>query len=84
MHWTALNELQAFGVKVVSNRVGRDGKFITAAGVSTGIDMVLKLAVLKSGDDRAQAIHLGLEYDPHLTFDAVTPEKVTTSAIELV
>ena len=53
-----------------SERVVEQGKVITAAGVSSGIDMALTLAARIAGDDVAQAIQLGIEYDPQPPFDA--------------
>lgn len=48
---------------------------ITAAGVSAGIDMVLNLAVKVAGVQFAQAIQLGIEYDPEPLFDISSFEK---------
>ena len=48
---------------------------ITAAGVSAGIDMALTLAARIAGDEVAQAIQLGIEYDPEPPFDAGSPSK---------
>ena len=52
------------------------GKILTAAGVSSGIDMALRLVQLMHGDEVAQAVQLGLEYDPDPPFDGGSPEKV--------
>jgi transcriptional regulator GlxA family with amidase domain len=52
-----------------------DGKVVTAAGVSAGIDMALRLASRIAGDEVAQTIQLGLEYDPQPPFDAGSPTK---------
>ena len=51
------------------------GKIITAAGVSSGIDMALVLAARIAGHEVAQAIQLGIEYDPQPPFDAGSVEK---------
>ena len=64
-HWLALDALPAYGVEPVSRRVVLDGKYITAAGVSAGIDMALELAGRIAGGPAAQAIQLMIEYDPH-------------------
>ncbi len=74
-HWLALDELHQFGVTPVSQRVVMDGKFITAAGVSAGIDMALGLAGRIGGKDLAQAIQLGIEYDPQPPYRAGSPGK---------
>jgi putative intracellular protease/amidase len=69
-HWGAVEILESLGAHPVSERVVRVGKIITAAGVSAGIDMALTLAALVAGDEVAQAIQLGIEYDPQPPFDA--------------
>jgi len=48
----------------------RSGKIVTAAGVSAGIDLALWLAGEMAGRERAEAIQLTIEYDPHPPFDA--------------
>jgi len=55
-HWLALDELGSLGATPVSERVVFDGKYVTAAGVSAGIDMGLTLAGRIAGDNVAQAI----------------------------
>ena len=57
-HWLAHEELKNFGATPTLQRVVRQGKVITAAGVSSGIDMALTLAALEYGDDIAQQIQL--------------------------
>jgi transcriptional regulator GlxA family with amidase domain len=59
------------------------GKVITAAGVSAGIDMALTLAERIAGPEVAQAVQLGIEYDPQPPFDAGSPEKAPDSVIEV-
>jgi putative intracellular protease/amidase len=83
-HWLALEELRALGVEVVPERVVFDGKLVTAAGVSAGIDMALQLAARIAGDEFAQAIQLGMEYDPQPPFDAGSPEKAPNEIVEAV
>jgi transcriptional regulator GlxA family with amidase domain len=72
-HWLALGELTELGAIPEQARVVTDGKYLTAAGVSAGIDMALTLAGLIAGDERAQAIQLGIEYDPQPPYDAGSP-----------
>ena len=60
------------------------GKVITAAGVSSGIDMALRLAARIAGDDMGQAIQLAIEYDPQPPFDAGSPKKAPAHVVELV
>jgi transcriptional regulator GlxA family with amidase domain len=64
--------------------VVRQGKVVTAAGVSSGIDMALTLASLIAGDDVAQAIQLGIEYDPQPPFDAGSEAKAPDHVREIV
>ncbi len=63
-HWYLRQELVQFGAIPVDRRVVFDGKVVTAAGVSAGIDMALALAARLSSDDTARSIQLGMEYDP--------------------
>jgi transcriptional regulator GlxA family with amidase domain len=57
---------------------------MTAAGVSSGIDMALTLAARIAGDEVAQAIQLGIEYDPQPPFDAGSPANAGSRLVELV
>ncbi len=61
-----------------------DGKLVTAAGVSAGIDMALALAGRIAGEQVAQAIQLGIEYDPQPPFDAGSPHKAPAAIVEAV
>jgi transcriptional regulator GlxA family with amidase domain len=83
-HWAWLEPLKDFGVEPVGGRYVEDGKFVTAAGVSAGIDMALYLVGREVGPDVAQAIQLGIEYDPDPPFDAGSPEKAPAPIVELV
>jgi putative intracellular protease/amidase len=83
-HWMALDQLPELGATPTSERVVIDGKVITAAGVSSGIDMGLTLASLIAGDEVAQAIQLGIEYDPQPPFDAGSPAKAPAAIVDLV
>ena len=58
------------------------GKVITAAGVSSGIDMGLTLAAKIAGDDFAKTIQLLIEYDPEPPFDSGSPEKAAPELVE--
>jgi len=69
-HWTGMDELARLGAVAVHERVVRSGKIITAAGVSSGIDMAISLAAELAGDEAAQAIQLSIEYDPQPPFDS--------------
>lgn len=83
-NWQALEELRAFGVEVVPERVVFDGKLATSAGVTAGIDMALTLVERIAGAELAQAIQLGIEYDPEPPFDAGSPEKAPAEIVEAV
>jgi putative intracellular protease/amidase len=83
-HWLARDELAALGAIPVPERVVQRGKIVTAAGVSSGIDMALHLAALEAGEMAAQAIQLGIEYDPQPPFDAGSPEKAPAEVVEFM
>jgi putative intracellular protease/amidase len=81
-HWLALEELRGLGVDAVPERVVFDGKIVTAAGVSAGIDMALALAAKIADERTAQAIQLGIEYDPQPPFDAGSPERAPVEIVQ--
>ena len=83
-HWMNFDELAAFGARPTERRVVQVGKIITAAGVSSGIDMALHLVGLTHGDDVAEAVQLGIEYDPQPPYDAGAPSKARPEIRELV
>jgi transcriptional regulator GlxA family with amidase domain len=83
-HWLAMDELGRLGAEPVSERVVFDGKTVTAAGVSAGIDMALTLVSRIAGDRVAQAIQLGIEYDPQPPFDAGSPQKAPAEIVALL
>jgi putative intracellular protease/amidase len=72
-HWLALDRLASFGAQPVKERVVIDGKYVTAAGVSAGIDMALDLSGRIAGAAAAQAIQLMIEYDPQPPYTAGSP-----------
>jgi putative intracellular protease/amidase len=83
-HWCSMDVLESLGARPTGRRVVQQGKIITAAGVSSGIDMALTLAGYVAGDQIAQAIQLGIEYDPQPPFDAGSPEKAPADVVALV
>jgi transcriptional regulator GlxA family with amidase domain len=83
-HWLARDLLAELGAKPVPDRVVEHGKIITAAGVSSGIDMALHLVKTINGEEIAQAVQLAIEYDPEPPFDAGSPEKAPPEIVELV
>jgi putative intracellular protease/amidase len=74
-HWLELETLAGYGAQPTGRRVVEQGKVITAAGVSSGIDMALLLAARIAGDDLAKSIQLMIEYDPQPPFDAGSTAK---------
>jgi putative intracellular protease/amidase len=82
-HWRALGQLAELGAIPVSRRVVEQGKVITAAGVSSGIDMALTLAARLAGEDVARAIQLAIEYDPEPPFDSGSTDKASDEIVEL-
>lgn len=83
-HWLALGELARLGAVAVSERVVADGRHVTSAGVSAGIDMALELAGRMHGALVAQAVQLSIEYDPAPPYDAGSPEKAPSDVVDLV
>jgi len=81
-HWTALEELRALGADPTEERVVVQGKVVTAAGVSSGIDMALWLAAQLTSEVQAKAIQLGIEYDPQPPFDSGSTGKAHPELVE--
>lgn len=81
-HWLALAELERFGVEPTGERVVFDGKYVTAAGVSSGIDMGLALIGRIAGEEQAQTVQLLAEYDPQPPYDAGSPHKAPAHLVE--
>lgn len=83
-HWMYLEPLRGYGADPVGGRFVEDGKVLTAAGVSAGIDMALHLVGREVGPQVAQGIQLAIEYDPQPPFDAGSPAKAPTEIVDLV
>jgi transcriptional regulator GlxA family with amidase domain len=83
-HWLARDTLASLDAVPVPDRVVRHGRIMTAGGVSSGIDMALRLVELTWGQELAQAIQLGIEYDPEPPFDVGSPEKAPAAVVETV
>ena len=83
-HWSSMERLKQLGAQPTSERVVWQGRIVTAAGVSSGIDMALALAAKLVGDDVARAIQLSIEYDPQPPFDAGSPAKAGERIVEIV
>jgi len=67
-HWKPINLLSEFGAIPTRERIIEEGKFITAAGVSAGIDMAIYLVNQLKGEKAAKAAQLSIEYDPKPMF----------------
>jgi transcriptional regulator GlxA family with amidase domain len=83
-HWASLERLRKYGAIPTGRRVVEQGKIITAAGVSSGIDMGLTLVARIAGDDYAQGVQLGIEYDPQPPFDAGSLDKAPAQVVEFM
>jgi transcriptional regulator GlxA family with amidase domain len=84
-HWSALDLLATTGATPVGDRrVVPQGKVVTAAGVSSGIDMALMLAARLAGDDVAQAIQLSIEYDPQPPYDSGHTSTAPPEIVEML
>ena len=80
-YWLAKQELAGFGAIVVDERYVFEGKLVTSAGVSAGIDMALALAAQLRSPQVAQAIQLGIEYDPQPPFDTGSPDRAPAELV---
>jgi len=76
-HWAFTELLPLLGATYAKGRVVKDGNVITAGGVTSGIDFGLSVVAEIAGEEVAQAIQLGLEYDPHPPFDAGHPDRAS-------
>lgn len=83
-YWQNLEDLRDFGAEPVTSRWVEDGKYLTAAGVSAGIDMALHLVAEEATPEVAQAVQLGIEYDPAPPFDTGSPAKAPAAIVEAV
>lgn len=83
-HWTGEDYLEDFGVQYSGKRYTVDGKYVTGAGVSAGIDMSFKLVEMLEGEAVAKVAQLGLEYDPQPPFDAGSPAKADPELVRIM
>ena len=81
-HWLAMDTLKELGAIPSPDRVVQEGKIITAAGVSSGIDMSMHLTAKLYGENLAMALQLAIEYDPEPPFDAGAPHKAPAEIVE--
>ncbi|GAA2221752.1 DJ-1/PfpI family protein [Streptomyces amakusaensis] len=82
-HWDAAKDLESYGAVYTSERVVRQDRVITSAGVSSGIDMAIQLTALLTDEATAQAIQLYTEYDPEPPFDTGSVAKAPAEVVEL-
>ena len=83
-HWLELGLLGRLGAKATSRRVVEQGKVITAAGVSSGIDMALVLTSRIAGEQYAKTVQLMIEYDPQPPFDSGSPAKAPPEVVRML
>ncbi|MEW9548476.1 DJ-1/PfpI family protein [Nonomuraea sp. NPDC050783] len=87
-HWAVAGMLRQYGAEPVDERVVVQGRVVTAAGVSAGIDMALELLGRAGGEEAAQAVQLAIEYDPQPPFDAgslrTAPAGLADRALHLI
>ncbi|KAG6546425.1 hypothetical protein Mapa_011973 [Marchantia paleacea] len=82
-HWDVFTLLETYGAKPTSKRFVQEGKILTAAGVSSGIDMGLFLVSLLSDQRTAKAVQLFIEYDPQPPFDCGSVSKATPELVAM-
>ena len=82
-HWARADQLERLGARYTEERVVERGRVITAAGVSSGLDMALTLLDRMYGPAVAQTVQLAIEYDPQPPFDAGAPSKAPPEVVEL-
>ena len=80
-HWAYVDILEGLGAKYLHQRWVEDGKYLTTAGVSAGIDGGLYLASRLVGEDAAKLIQRGIEYDPEPPFGPIDWDPATVDAL---
>jgi cyclohexyl-isocyanide hydratase len=83
-HWAYIDLLPLIGARHEKARVVRDGNVFTSGGVTSGIDFAFRIVAEIAGPEVAQAIQLGIEYDPSPPFNAGHPDKASEAAIALM
>jgi len=82
-HWKPINLLKDFGATPKHERIVKQDKYITAAGVSAGIDMALYLSNEIVGEIETKAIQLVIEYDPNPIYDSGSISKASNEVIKM-
>lgn len=80
-HWMSHEMLAQFGAVPVAERVVVDGNTITGGGVTAGIDFGLRVLAEIAGRPLAEAVQLGIEYDPHPPFDSGHPSRAPADLV---
>src|SRR5262245_12071332 len=83
-HWAFTELLPLVGATHEKGRVVKDGNIITAGGVTSGIDFGLRVVAEIAGQPVAQAVQLGLEYDPDPPFASGHPDRASTAVMNMV
>jgi cyclohexyl-isocyanide hydratase len=83
-HWASFALLPYFGARAVDERVVVDGRIISAAGITAGIDGALRLAALLRGNEAAQRIQLDIQYAPRPPFNAGDPRTAPATIVDSV
>ncbi len=83
-HWTALEVLPFYGATSSADRVVIDGNYMSAGGVTSGIDGSLILAALLRDDRVAKELQLYMAYDPQPPFDSGSPTKASADVVSTV
>ncbi len=83
-HWSGKEHLEKLGAKYSGKRYTVDGKYVTSAGVSAGIDMGLFLTGVIKGDDAAKIAQLTMEYDPQPPYNSGSPDKADRELVKMM
>lgn len=83
-HWAYVDLLPLVGARHEKARVVRDGNVFTSGGVTSGIDFAFRIIAELAGPEVAQAIQLGIEYDPSPPFNAGHPDRASEPAKALM
>ena len=83
-YWKRISQLKEYAAVPLESRYIQDGKIITSAGVSAGIDMALFLVSKMLGEKTAKAIQVQIEYDPMPPFGSINSKNVSKDILDLV
>ena len=83
-HWSAIDNLAAFGATPAKERVCTDRNRVTGGGVTAGIDFALTLVSMLVDRKTAEAIQLRLEYNPAPPFNSGSPDTAPAETLALI